>query len=234
MLIRRLHARSAANHETRAICSAVHGDAPESTSFASGAGNEAGLKKNHVSLGIVVPVVALAAAACSSASGHPALPPPGSQAPTGTGIKQYADPFAYCAAVGTVDSPASPYVGGKIPDQIIAGYKLAAGLETSTEPLDLLRQTTVWRCMEGKVYACNFGANLPCDSKADTNSEPTSGMTSYCQSNPDAGNIPMSVTGHATIFSWHCVGEQAATQSQIDQADAEGYLKRIWYQIPPP
>jgi len=186
----------------------------------------------HVSLGIVGPVVAMMAAACNGISGNPALLREATASPTGTSTRQYSDPFAYCAAVGTVDAPEAPYVGARIPDQIITGYKLAAGLESSTEPMDRLRQTTVWRCMNGKVYACNFGANLPCDSKADTSSAPTADMTNYCLSNPGAGIIPMSVTGHATIYSWHCLGLEAATQAQIDQADAAGYLKRIWYEIP--
>jgi hypothetical protein len=131
--------------------------------------------------------------------------------PSSTSTRALSDPFAYCTAVGTVDSPGNPYVGPKTPDAVVMGFKAAAGLESSTEPMDVLRQTTVWRCMGGKVYACNFGANLPCDSKADTSS----------------------VTGHATIYSWHCVGRGAATLEQIDQADAAGYLKRIWYQIAP-
>jgi hypothetical protein len=186
-----------------------------------------------VGLPPLVPLAALMVSACSGLSGGAAPPMPEAATPTGTAIQEYADPFAYCAEVGTADSPARPYVGPRIPDEIITGFKVAAGLESSTEPMEVLRQTTVWRCMGGKVYACNFGANLPCDSKADTSGEPTSDMTRYCQANPDAAFVPMSATGHATIYSWHCVGQQAATLAQIDEADAAGFLRRIWYQITP-
>jgi hypothetical protein len=182
---------------------------------------------------LLLPALVMLVLGCTSEPGTTIASPQGMAAPSVTSARQYTDPFAYCAAVGTVDAPGRPYVGPKMPDQIIAGFKVAAGLEGSTEPMDVLRHTTVWRCMGGRVYACNFGANLPCDSTADTSSEPTPAMTSYCQSSPDSAFIPMSVTGHATIYSWHCVGNQAATLEQLDHADAAGYLERIWYPIQP-
>jgi hypothetical protein len=189
--------------------------------------------KTGAPLRMLLVTVAAVAAACSPTPGGPVSTSKGTSTQSGTHLQQYTDPFAYCAAVGTVDSPGSPYAGAKVADEIISGYKNAAGLQDSTEPMNLLRQTTVWRCMDGKVYACNFGANLPCDSRADTSSEPTSAMTAYCEANPDAAFIPMSITGHATIYSWHCIGQTAATQSQIDHVDAAGFLERIWYEIQP-
>jgi hypothetical protein len=191
------------------------------------------LRTPRFPLGVLLSALTIVVVGCTTVQGTASPPPQGSTTPGAATAKVYTDPFAYCAAVGTVDSPGSPYVGPKIPDDIITGFKAAAGLEGSSEPPAVLRQTTIWRCMGGKVYACNFGANLPCDSKADTSSEPTAAMTSYCQSNPDASFLPMSVTGHATIYSWHCVGQQAATLAQIDQVDAAGYLKRIWYEVTP-
>ncbi|MFN2195449.1 MAG: hypothetical protein ACK2UW_04915, partial [Anaerolineales bacterium] len=91
------------------------------------------------------------------------------------------DPFAYCAAVGTIDTPDARYTGPQIGAEIINGFKIAAGLENSTEPLEMLRKTTIWRCMDHQVYACNFGANLPCDSKANTDKTPSTAMEDYCQ-----------------------------------------------------
>ena len=117
----------------------------------------------------------------------------------------YTDPFAYCSAVGTIDAPDSRYTGVPVPDAIIQGYLKAAGLENNGEPMELLQKSTIWRCMNKSVYVCNFGANLPCDSKADTNKNPTQAMQDFCKANPNAGAIPMSVTGHATIYSWGCV-----------------------------
>jgi Tol biopolymer transport system component len=145
----------------------------------------------------------------------------------------YSDPFAYCAAVGTVDSPDARYTGPKISPEIINGFKSAAGLEESTMPEDMFEKTTIWRCMDYQVYACNFGANLPCNSKANTDKTPSQAMNDYCQANPDAEYIPMSVTGHSTIYSWHCVADMAELLDQIENVDAAGYLSQIWYAITP-
>jgi hypothetical protein len=145
----------------------------------------------------------------------------------------YADPFSYCSAVGTIDAPDSHYTGIPVPDAIIQGYLKAAGLENNGEPAELLQKTTFWRCMNKSVYVCNIGANLPCDSKADTNKAPTQPMQDFCKANPDADSIPMSVTGHATIYSWGCVKDAPKLLNQIDQVDAAGYSTSIWYKLPP-
>lgn len=145
----------------------------------------------------------------------------------------FTDPFAYCSAMGTIDSPDARYTGTAVPDEIINGFKQAAGLGSSTEPMDMLRQTTIWRCMDSKVYACNFGANLPCDSKANTEKTPAQELKDFCAANPDSDSIPMSVTGHETIYSWHCVGDSPEILDQIAEVDAAGFIANIWYEISP-
>ena len=145
----------------------------------------------------------------------------------------YTDPFAYCSAVGTINAPDARYTGAPVPAGIIQGYLKAAGLENNGEPLELLQKSTIWRCMDASVYVCNFGANLPCDSKADTNKNATQPMQDFCKANPDAGSIPMSVTGHATIYSWGCVKDVPKLLAQNEQVDAAGYIARIWYKLPP-
>ena len=44
--------------------------------------------------------------------------------------------------------------------------------------------------MNKSVYVCNFGANLPCDSKADTDKNPTQPMQDFCKANPTADIDP--------------------------------------------
>jgi hypothetical protein len=143
----------------------------------------------------------------------------------------FADPFAYCAAVGTIDQPDARYTGPKTSDVIFKGFLKAAGLDVNGNYPDAMKQMTIWRCMDKQVYACNFGANLPCDSKADTNNTPTQPMADFCKATPGADFIPMAVTGHATIYSWHCVKDAPAVLDQIDKPDAAGYLTLIWYPI---
>jgi hypothetical protein len=87
--------------------------------------------------------------------------------------------------------------------------------------------------MDSQVYACNFGANLPCDSKANIDKTPSAAMGDYCKANPGSDFIPMNITGHETIYSWHCVKDVAEPLEQIAQVDAAGYQAEIWYPIAP-
>lgn len=145
----------------------------------------------------------------------------------------FSDPFAYCAAVGSIDAPDARYTGPQISEEIINGFKIAAGLEASTAPMEILEKTTIWRCMDNQVYACNYGANLPCDSKANVEKTPTQAMQDYCTANPAVDFIPMSVTGHDTIYSFHCVNGAPEVLDQIAEVDAAGFLANIWYPIRP-
>jgi hypothetical protein len=145
--------------------------------------------------------------------------------------KTYSDPFVYCTAMGTIDQPDARYSGEKVSDAVIEGYKQAAGLQDSTEPSDIWKQATVWRCMDKQVYACNFGANLPCTSKANTNKTPTQAMSDFCKENPGSDFIPMAVTGHDTVYNWSCVKDTATAGEQLSQVDAAGFISNIWYKI---
>jgi hypothetical protein len=186
-----------------------------------------------VCLSMLVTLLGSIMTGCASRSGALSASMPTTSAPQVTMASSYTDPFTYCAAVKTVDTPDARYTGTPVPDAVINGFKKAAGLEASTEPIEMLRQATVWRCMDGKVYACNFGANLPCDSKANTDRTPSQAMQDYCAANPNSDFIPMSVTGHETVYSWHCVQNKADVLQQIGKVDAAGYLQEIWYEIQP-
>jgi hypothetical protein len=192
------------------------------------------MKKKSVYLMWILPaLLALGVTACSP---QVKATEAGTQPPTANPAsvqKTYSDPFAYCAAIGTIDSPDARYSGPQISDEIINGYKLAARLEASSEPMDMFRKTTIWRCMDKRVYACNFGANLPCSSKANVDKTPSPEMGDFCKANQNSEFIPMSVTGHDTIYSWHCVQGTPGVLDQIEKVDAAGYLAGIWYPIEP-
>jgi hypothetical protein len=166
--------------------------------------------------------------ACSTATQSATAPSAETRAPVAV---TFTDPFAYCASIGTVDAPDARYAGTPIPDSVVSGFKQAAGLASSSESLDQLRQSTIWRCMNGTVYVCNFGANLPCDSKADTNSTPSPEVSDYCQANPNADFIPLSVTGHATVYNWKCINGGAQAGDAVNPVDGRGFLQSIWYPI---
>lgn len=172
-------------------------------------------------------------AACSPQVETAAPPPSAAVFKDTPATATFSDPFAFCAALGRIDAPDNRYTGDPVPDAIIEGFKKAAGLENSTMPADMFIKSTIWRCMENKVYACNFGANLPCASKANTSTNPTQSMNDFCKANPNAEFLPMSETGHDTIYSWHCAGEIAEVVEQISEVDASGYIANIWYSIEP-
>jgi hypothetical protein len=157
----------------------------------------------------------------------PAAP---TEAPT---LQTFDDPFAYCAAVGQIDAPDGRYTGELMSDALFKAYLKAAGLNADTEYPDNFQKMTIWRCMDSKVYACNFGANIPCDSKANTDKTPTQAMADFCKQFPDEPFIPMSVTGHSVIYSWHCVKGVPELLDQIDTVDAAGYQTSFWQLIQP-
>jgi hypothetical protein len=134
----------------------------------------------------------------------------------------FTDPVAYCKAVGTIDKPDSHYKGPKLPAWMAKELNLKPNQGKFME----------WRCADGAVLACSYGANIPCDSKADTSQKPTQGITDYCKQNPDSTFVPMYVTGHATAVSWAChEGHPAVTK--IEPVDTQGYVKAFWKPVSP-
>jgi hypothetical protein len=174
----------------------------------------------------VVAGLCLAALAGGCAARAADAPPPGQTA-------RYTDPFQYCAAVGTVDKPDTRYVGPAVPASIAAGLRRAFDAPPDA-PLEPFTRGTSWRCMSGKVYACNVGANLPCDAKADVRTTPSAPITQFCRQNADADVVPMVVTGRDTVYEWRCRGGAPVVVRQFTQPDARGYLSNIWYELTPP
>ena len=169
-------------------------------------------------------VVVLFVGACSA---------PGAQQPTAamTDPEQssYGDPFAYCAAVGTVDAPDGRYNGPEMPDSIVQGL-IQQGVVSADAPPEFLKNA-VWRCMDSQVWVCHFGANLPCQEKADTSQVPTSEMEDFCKANSTAESIPAAVTGRSTVYEWTCTAGKPAVVRQVFQVDPQGYLADFWYEL---
>jgi hypothetical protein len=141
----------------------------------------------------------------------------------------YADPVAYCAAVGTIDHPDARYTGEAVPDWMARSLIQATGA-SPTAPLSVFRHAE-WRCAEGRVMACSYGANIPCDQKADTRRRPSQGSRAFCAEHPGAGVIPAYATGHATIYEWRCKGIEPVIARQVLQVDAQGYPAPFWHDV---
>ncbi len=181
---------------------------------------------------LIIPVVLLFSIELISCKDKPSQSDTVSMKKNSETVQAYTDPFAYCSAVGNIDSPDSRYVGSKVPEVIASGLQKAFESPEGA-PLDVFIRGTYWRCMDGKVYACNVGANLPCEEKADSSREPNQGIISYCESNPDSEFIPAYASGRATIYEWRCKGKEPIIVKEINKPDAAGYLSNIWYEITP-
>lgn len=184
--------------------------------------------------------IVLFVGACSAPATPPPQPPPAATntpLPAATSAPQPPaaiadDPFAYCAAVGAIDTPDARYTGPKLP-AAVAQNAIEQGVVSPDMPPDI-QMAMVWRCMNGQVWVCHRGANLPCEEKADTSKTPSAAMEDFCKANPAADVIPAAVTGRATVYEWKCSGGQAEIVRQVFQADPQGYLADFWYQLLPP
>lgn len=151
----------------------------------------------------------------------------------GQATTKYTDPFAYCRSVIAVDAPDARYTGEKIPVTIVKRLQQAMALSDDM-PLDLIAQGSSWRCMDGQVYACNSGANIPCQGKADVSRTPNAGSTNWCREHPNAGDIPAAATGRETVFAWRCRGATPEVVKQTLTPDARGFVKEFWHALEPP
>lgn len=78
--------------------------------------------------------------------------------PTPTGQASFTDPFAYCAAVGTIDAPDARYAGPKVPESIARGLQAALNAPDMPQqpdsdfiPAYITGHDTIyeWRCTNG-------------------------------------------------------------------------------------
>jgi hypothetical protein len=135
------------------------------------------------------------------------------------------DPFAYCSAIGSIDMPA----GGSspVPSALKPFLSRALGLAAGR---DFRPESYYWRCMNGMVFVCAIGANIPCGAKADL-AKRNLGADKYCQDNPEATFVPAYATGHETLFAWSCSLGHAVPGKRIAKLDPRGYRIDIWHKV---
>jgi hypothetical protein len=123
-----------------------------------------------------------------------------------------------CAAAAT-DDTLRP-----IPEDLVPAATRLFRLQAM--PAAQIQRSTVYRCLDGHVLICTTGANLPCG-KADTGRR-LAAADGWCAQNPGSTFIPMYVTGHATIWQWHCLGSRAAVVGRPLATDRRGFIARYW------
>jgi hypothetical protein len=126
---------------------------------------------------------------------------------------------SYCAKVGNDDRLQA------LPPNLIGSARRVFEIAAEMPDAFIMAGTSV-RCMGGTVWLCNRGANLVCE-KADV-SRKSAGAERYCKQDPNAMGVPMSATGHATIYDWKCVGGKAVIAGQIAEVDARGFIADNW------
>ena len=85
------------------------------------------------------------------------------------------------------------------------------------------------RCMDGHLFACFTGANLPCG-KINI-SRINKGAEAFCQSNPQAAVVPAFAVGHDAAFAYRCVSGRAEIAEQTFMPDARGFAAGLWSPI---
>lgn len=132
------------------------------------------------------------------------------------------DVQAYCAKVRD-DDRVQP-----VPDSLIHAARRMFEVPADASDSYVQASTSI-RCMNGAVWLCSYGANLVCD-KADV-SRDSYGAEKYCRQNPESTGVPMSATGHATIYEWRCVGREARIARQSTVIDDRGFIAGNWKQL---
>lgn len=127
---------------------------------------------------------------------------------------------AKAAALCGQDNPTLEPLPGPLVPQVEKLFGLQAADAAWVE------RTTVIRCMGGRIWACNYGANLPCGKAATADTLPAG--DDWCRQYPDSDFIPAYITGHDSIWRWRCVKGAPTPIGPPAEVDAQGYLARYW------
>jgi hypothetical protein len=111
-----------------------------------------------------------------------------------------------------------------VPESLAPLVAKAFGLDEQ-----VIRNASYYRCADGRLLACAIGANLPCG-KGNV-SRRILGADEFCRQNPGSNFIPMSITGHDTIYAWRCAGKAAAPGRPVERLDRQGFIMRYWRRL---
>jgi hypothetical protein len=138
-------------------------------------------------------------------------------------------PFAFCQRVGTDDRLSHSRAAANSAEAAVLKRYLPNTLGLTPDAV-LPPNSMFWRCMEGKLYLCIRGANIPCDSKADR-SLFNRGAMNYCRNNPNADAVPAYAAGHRSVYCWRCVQGHAEHGPVVAATDMRGYRIDFWHLI---
>jgi len=124
----------------------------------------------------------------------------------------FADPFAYCAAVGTIDYVDGRYTGSMVTAEIAQALRM---------PIDSSRDRVTWRCVGGEVLGCSSFAWPRCGIVPSAKE-----LVEFCRLFPD---IPRLI---APQGPWSCVaGKPKLPDDASWPVDARGFAVGAWINI---
>lgn len=140
------------------------------------------------------------------------------------------DPWERCSAVG--NSAGLPI---KIADIENPEYRRRVQITFVIRDEDAETSFIAERCMDGKIYTCLINGQANCAEKLDFSTEPNEAMKAFCAAPDLEGSLVSPViSGINSAYEWRCHEGNAFITAQIAAADAAGYDKSIWFEIPRP
>lgn len=130
----------------------------------------------------------------------------------------YADPFAYCRYIGTIDRPDLFYVGVHSPEVV----------RKFVHP-DTSATTFIWRCADARVLACATDGGLHCIHPR-TSVEPGAQLLTYCMS--PGGYDQLAAAADLTAYEWECRDGKPVIVRKA-ALDAQGYRADEWRVVVP-
>jgi len=100
---------------------------------------------------------------------------------------------------------------------------------SDSAPDKYIQKSTSFRCMAGKVWLCNTGANLVCEKRIPAARQQAQRI--FAKQNPGSDVVPMAATGLGTIYEWTCQGKTAVISKQVETVDPRGFITENWKQL---
>ena len=98
---------------------------------------------------------------------------------------------------------------------------------------DLQDTLTARRCMSGKLYVCHIDDDNNCLVPVNYSAEPTQTMAEICKELKD-GVLTDQAIPLNSAYAWGCQDGEPVILTQIREADAAGFDRSEWYEIPAP
>jgi len=122
-----------------------------------------------------------------------------------------------CRSIGT-DDTVRP-----IPQSMVPVAKRIFGLRMAGPQV---RRSTVFRCADGHILLCNYGANLPCGKANADRRLPQA--EAWCREHADDDFVPRYMLPIGNIYHWRCVAGTPKIVVQIETIDPRGFVARYW------